>query len=125
MVDFWIPFQTMSFSCDLELQCVKCAALMPDSRLCIRGLCKYACEMYHVLVRGYSGMVLPDTVVLDHLLQSCVEALGAQPVTPLALQLLLSLEKDIGKCSQIQPNKVSVQEQERPISVIAIPTGYQ
>lgn len=45
----------------------------------------------HVLVRGYSGMVLPDTVVLDHLLQSCVEALGAQPVTPLALQLLLSL----------------------------------
>lgn len=48
--------------------------------------------MYHVLVGRYSGMVLPDTVLLDHLLQPFVEALRAQPVTPLALQLLLSLE---------------------------------
>ncbi len=47
--------------------------------------------MYHVLIRWHSGMVLPDTVVLDHLLQPSVEALGAQPVSPLALQLLLSL----------------------------------
>lgn len=48
--------------------------------------------MYHALVGGHSGVVLPDTVVLDHLLQRFVETLGAQPVTPLALQLLLSLE---------------------------------
>lgn len=57
--------------------------------------------MYHVLVRGYSGMVLPDAVFLYHLLQPFVEALGAQPLTPLALQLLLNLEKYICKCSQI------------------------
>lgn len=49
--------------------------------------------MYHVLVRGYSGMVLPDTVVLDHLLQPSVQALGAQPLKFLNLQLLFSLEK--------------------------------
>lgn len=49
--------------------------------------------MYHVLVRGYSGMVLPDTVVLDHLLQPSVQALGAQPLKFLNLQLLFSLGK--------------------------------
>lgn len=46
-------------------------------------------------------MMLPDTMVLDHLLEAFVETLGAQPETPLALQLLLSLEKQIWKCSQI------------------------
>lgn len=38
-------------------------------------------------------MVLPDTVVLDHLLQCLMEALQAQPEPPLVLQFLLSLEK--------------------------------
>lgn len=38
-------------------------------------------------------MVLPDAVLLDHLLQSFVEALRPQPVTPLTLQFLLSLEE--------------------------------
>lgn len=36
-------------------------------------------------------MVLPDAVVLDHLLQPLVEALGVKPLMPLALQLLLRL----------------------------------
>ncbi len=60
-----------------------------------------ACEMYHVLVRGYSGMVLLHTVVLDHLLQPFVETLRAQPVTPLALHLLFSLGESISNYLQI------------------------
>lgn len=60
-------------------------------------MCKEIYEMYHVLVGGCGGVVLPDTVVLDHLLKSFVEALGAQPLTPLALQLLLSLTQNICK----------------------------
>lgn len=57
--------------------------------------------MYHVLVRGYSGMVLPDTVVLDHLLQPSVQALGAQPLKFLNLQLLFSLGKKPPKHSHM------------------------
>lgn len=33
--------------------------------------------MYHAVVRGHGGMLLLDTVVLDHLLQPSVEALRA------------------------------------------------
>lgn len=37
-------------------------------------------------------MVLADAVILKHLLQTLVEALRTQPLTPLVLQLLLSLQ---------------------------------
>lgn len=62
--------------------------------------------MYHVLVRGYSGMVLPDTVVLDHLLQPSVQALGAQPLKFLNLQLLFSLGKKNPKHSHVRTHTV-------------------
>lgn len=56
------------------------------------GNCATALEAYQALVRGYSGMVLPDTVLLDHLLQPLIKALWAQPLTSVALQLLVCLK---------------------------------
>lgn len=97
--------RTVTFCCNVQNK-LPCAALMFTWYPVINVSCLFTCgrcncEMYHVLVRGYSGMMLPDTMVLDHLLEPFVETFGAQPETPLALQLLLSLEKQIWKCSQI------------------------
>lgn len=96
--------RTVNFSCNVQNK-LPCVALMFTRYPAINLSCLFTCgrcngEMYHVLVRGYGGMMLPDTMVLDHLLEPFVETLGAQPETPLALQLLLSLEKCIWKCSQ-------------------------
>lgn len=74
--------------------------------------------MYHVLVRGYSGMVLPDTVVLDHLLQPSVQALRAQPLKFLNLQLLFSLGKKTQNTHTCKDSHSTSQNRSEPVPVL-------
>lgn len=56
-------------------------------------------------------MVLFDVLILHHLLQTFVEALRAQPLMPLILQLLASLEKNIiiyKDLTNVQQEKCSI-----------------
>lgn len=74
--------------------------------------------MYHVLVRWYSGMVLPDTVVLDHLLQPSVQALRAQPLKFLNLQLLFSLENNTQNTHKRKDSHSTSQNRSDPVPAL-------
>lgn len=58
-------------------------------------------EKYHVLIRGFSDVSLPDVVVLDHLLQTPVQDFGAKPLSSLTLQVLFRLQETPAKAQVI------------------------